>query len=257
MKIEKFKKIGKDKYKVYLDNGSTLSLYEDVIIDNNLLVTRKIDEDLITKLERENVNNHLYGSALNYISIRIRSKKEVVEYLIKKQDDNVDKNIVDNVIKRLEKEGYINDYTFAKAYLNDQMLLSNSGPYKIKNNLLKLGVSEEIINEVMEEIDYNILKEKLFNLIEKQIRIKKNGSSKMLKTKLLNYFINLGYDRNMVLDELDKFSIETNIKLLEKEYNKLKCKYEKKYNGKELEYFVINKLLQKGYTLEEIKKIEN
>lgn len=257
MKIEKFKKIGKDKYKVYLDNGSTLSLYEDVIIDNNLLVTRKIDEDLIPKLEKENVNNHLYGTALNYISIRIRSKKEVVEYLIKKQNDNIDKKIVDSIIKRLEKEGYINDYNFAKAYLNDQMLLSNSGPYKIKSNLLKFGVSEEIVNEVIEEIDFNILNEKLHTLIEKQIKIKKSGSSKMIKVKLLNYFINLGYDKNVVLDELDKFNIDTNINLLSKEYKKLKCKYEKKYNGKDLEYFVINKLLQKGYTMEEIKKIVN
>ena len=37
MKILKFKKQSKDKYKLYLDDNSDITLYEDVIIKNNLL----------------------------------------------------------------------------------------------------------------------------------------------------------------------------------------------------------------------------
>ena len=191
MKIIKFKKTSKDKYKLYLDNGESLSLFEDVIVNNNLLLTKQIDNELLDKLNYQNNEQHAYVIAIKYLSIKMRSKKEVSEYLIKK---GVEENVITEVINRLIKDGYINDLAFSKAYVNDALLLSNDGPYKIKNNLIKYGVKQEIIDEVINDIDLNLVNQKLNNLIEKQIRIKK-GSFNMIKVKLLNYFYNLGYDK--------------------------------------------------------------
>ena len=224
MKIVKFKKMSKDKYKVYFDDNSSINLYEDVIINNNLLITKQIDD--LENIIKQNNDVHLYSVALNYISIRMRSKKEIKEYLIKKGSSN---NKIDEVISKL----YINDFNFAKAFVSDQMILSPNGPYKIKNGLVKYGISEDIINEVIEEIDANVLKEKLSNLMEKQIRIKK-GSSNMLKLKLINYFSNLGYDKFMILDVMSNYKVKTDMNKLKKEYDKLYIKYSKKYEEKEL-----------------------
>ena len=47
MKILKFKKISNEKYKVYLDNGDVLPLFEDVIINNKLLITKEIRDTCI------------------------------------------------------------------------------------------------------------------------------------------------------------------------------------------------------------------
>ena len=249
MKIIKFKKTSKDKYKVYLDDNTTISLYEDVIINNNLLITKEIVnvEDLI----KENNDIHLYSVALNYISIRIRSKKEIKEYLIKK---GASLNKIDEVINKLVKNGYINDFSFAKAYVSDQMILTPNGPHKIKRGLVKYGVNEDIINEVIDEIDKNILKEKLSNLMEKQIRIKK-GASNMIRLKLINYFTNLGYDKEMIIDVMSHYKVKTDFDKLEKEYKKLYDKYSKKYEENEINYRIKNKLYQKGYSFEEIEKV--
>lgn len=252
MKIVKFKKTSKDKYKVYLDDNSCISLYEDVIINNNLLLTKEIEKSKIEDIIKQNNKYNLYMMALNYISIRVRSKKEVITYLEKKGAYLKD---IDNTIERLTKEGYVNDFSYAKAYVNDQMLLSPSGPYKIKSNLIKNGVSSDIALEVIEDIDNELLREKLYNLIGKQIRIKK-GSKNEIKMKLLNYFINLGYDKNMILDELGKYEIKTDTNRLTKEYSKIFNKYSKKYKGNELDYFIKGKLLSKGYSLYEIEKIK-
>ena len=54
MKILKFKKQSKDKYKLYFDDNSEITLYEDVIIKNNLLITKQIDKKLLDDLEKEN-----------------------------------------------------------------------------------------------------------------------------------------------------------------------------------------------------------
>lgn len=252
MKIIKFKKISKGKYKVYLDDGSIISLYEDVIVNNNLLFTKEISDELINDLNKQNQDIHVYTIALRFISIRMRSIKEVRIYLEKKQ---VDHDLINKTIEKLIKEGYLNDFNFAKAYTNDQLIISNKGPLKIKNELLNYGIENDIINEVIDEIDACIIKEKLSNLMEKQIKLKK-GSVNSLKIKLINYFNNLGYDKGMILEELSKHKLKSDPNKLLKDYNKLYNKYKSKYNENELKYVIVQKLYSKGYTTDDISKLE-
>ena len=252
MKIIKFKKVSLDKYKVYLDNDKVISLYEDVIVNNRLLLTKELDEELSKKLMKENNSINAYYVALKYISIRKRSKKEVNDYLMKK---DITEEMIEKVIDRLEKEGNINDFSFSKSYVYDSLLLTNKGPLRIKTELIKYGISTDIINEALCDIDYEMLKEKLFNLIEKQIKIRKDSPS-VLKLKLSNYFYNLGYEKDMVLNELKKFNVKANIEQLQKEYNKLYRKYSRKYEGNELEFYINKKLYEKGYNSEDISKIK-
>ena len=251
MKIIKFKKVPRGKYKIFFDNNSDITLYEDVIINNNLLITKEVDNENLDELIKENSKYNVYFIALNYISIKMRSKKELNEYLIRKQ---VSKNIIEKVITRLEKEGYLNDFKFAKAYTNDQMLITNKGPLKIKLELKKYGIKDEIIEEVIEEIDKCILKEKLSNLMAKQFKIKK-GSSNSVKIKLINYFTNLGYDKNMILDEISNYKFKSDSSMLQKDYERLYNRYKSKYQKIDLIYFISNKLYSKGYSMEDIKSV--
>ena len=81
MKILKFKKQSKDKYKLYLDNNSDITLYEDVIIKNNLLITKEISDELLEALKKQNNDMYAYTLALGYISVKMRSIKEINDYL--------------------------------------------------------------------------------------------------------------------------------------------------------------------------------
>lgn len=252
MKILKFKKTTKGKYKVFLDNNQAISLYEDVIINNNLLLKKEIEDDILDDLIKENNDMHVYSMAINYISVRMRSIKEIREYLKRKQ---VSSNVIEETVDKLIKSGYLNDFNFAKAYVNDQLLITNKGPLKIKQELIKHGVSSDIINEVIEEIDKELIKEKLSNLMSKQLRLKK-GSTNSVKTKLLNYFYNIGYSKEDVLNEFSNHHFKLDIDHLKKEYDKLKLKYSKKYDENELEYVIKTKLYQKGYSADEINKIK-
>ena len=252
MKITKFKKTSKGKYKVYLSDNTSIYLYEDVIINNNLLFNKEITKEKLKSIEKENNDFDLYNTSLKYISIRLRSKKEVEDYLLKK---GYSKTIIDTVIKRLLKEGYINDFKFSKAYVNDKLALTTNGPNKIRNNLIKLGVEKDVINEVIDEIDQKVVEEKLYNLIEKKIKYQ-SASSKMLKIKFLNYFYNEGYDKYLILSTLSKFNIKSDINSLQKEYDKLYKKYKDKYDKEELKLFITNKLYSKGYSTDDINKIK-
>ena len=75
MKINKFKKVGKSKYKIIFDN-TDITLYEDVILKYDLLIKSEVDIDLIDKIIKENEHYDAFYSALNYIEIKMRNKKE-------------------------------------------------------------------------------------------------------------------------------------------------------------------------------------
>lgn len=251
MKILKFKKISKNKYKLFLDNNESITLYEDVIINNNLLLSKEVDNALLDDLMKQNNCVDAYNIALNYIAVRMRSIYEVKEYLVKK---GVSNTLIENTIKRLIKDGYLDDLKFARAFANDKLTITNNGPIKIKKELLKYIVEENIINEVIINIDNDIVKEKLSKLVEKQVKIKK-GSTNTLKIKLVNYFINLGYDKDMILKELSKYELKSDENKLKRDYDKIYNKYKDKYEGSKLTYFIAQKLYTKGYTSSDITTV--
>lgn len=251
MKILKYKKIGKDKYKITLDDNKEIELYEDVIVKNNLLLNKEIEDDKLDALLKQNEEEKNYFLALKYISIKMRSIKEIKNYLSKK---NVSNNVIQNIVKRLIKEGYLNDALFVKAFINDQINLTLNGPIKIKNELLKHDINKDVIDEEISKIDNNLIKEKLNKLLKKQLKIKK-GSYNSVKNKLINHFINLGYYKEDILNEISLLDIKTDDTKLKKDYERLYSKYKSKYNGDKLNYFIMQKLYLKGYTKEDISKV--
>lgn len=251
MKILKFKKKSKDKYELYLENNKTILLYEDVIIKNNLLLTKNIDEKTLKILQKQNNDMNAYLLAIKYISIKMRSIKELNNYLIKK---GFDIKLSKEITNKLIKEGYLNDLKFTKSFINDNINLTTSGPLKIRNQLIKYGVELSTIDKEIALIDNNIITQKLNKLIDKQLKIKK-GSTNSVKQKLIIYFINLGYDKSMIINELAKKTIETDKSKLLKDYNKLYNKYKNKYDSSNLLYLISQKLYLKGYTSADIKEI--
>ena len=249
MKILKYKKI-KNKYKVYFDNDSSIDLYENTILNNNLLLKKDISESDLDKIKKDNEKEEIYERSLKYINIKMRSKEEIKKYLSKYKYNN---SSIEYVIKKLENSKIINDELYIKAYIYDKINLSNDGPNKIKYYLLSEKMDENLINNYIDEIDEEVVKNKLNRLIDKKIKSIKNCSGNVLKQKITMYFINLGYSKEMIEEVLSNKDVDNNeegVKL----YNKLYNKYSKKYQGFELENLLRQKMYQKGFDLSEIKK---
>ena len=244
MLVTKYEKTKNNKYKVYLDNGDTITLYEDVILNNNLLLNKNI-EDLSNLLE-SNKEYEAYDKSIRYISIKMRSKKEIRTYLSKLYD----KALVNRTIDKLVQNGLINDSKYINAYYLDKINLSNDGPNKIKDNLLKQGIDKELIEKNI-TVDNTVIFEKLNHLIDKRIKSSKGYSGNILKQRLITYFINQGYEYDMINEIINTKNL-TNIEEGIKEYNKLYNKYKDKYDDYKLEAFIRSKLYSKGFDLDEI-----
>ena len=246
MDIIKYERLKNGKYKVYLDNEDVITLYEDIILKYNLLLTKKIED--ISSLLNDNNEYEAYDKSLKYISTKMRSKKEISTYLSK----TYDKELVNRVIDKLLKNGLINDSKYAYYYYQDKMNLSNDGPNKIKDNLIKLGIKEDIINDNI-TVDNKEVFNKLNHLIDKKIKTSKGYSGNVLKQRLTSYFINQGYEISMINEILNTKNL-SNIEDGIKEYNKLLNKYKDKYDDYKLESYIRSKLYSKGFNLDEIKR---
>ncbi len=243
MKIERYTKLKNGQYKLSLDNNTNILLHEDLILKHELLIYKEIEEEDIDKLLEENTSYNAYDLALGYLKIKMRSKKEIKEYLLKKA---VKEELINNAIEKLEEQGYLNDSIYAKAFINDKINLSNDGPYKIKENLMKLGISEDTVLENLEVFDREIEISKIQKLIDKQIKINHNKSNYLLKKKVMDYLVNLGYTKELVILLVNKVNIDDD-DIMKKEYDKIYKKLSKKYSGKELEYKAKQKMYQKGF----------
>ena len=245
MKINKYKKLGRNRYKVYFDN-TDLILYEDIILKYDLLLKSDIDIDLLDKIIEDNRWYDAYESALSYIEVKMRNKKELIKYLERKEFDN---KTIEEVVSKIEELGLLDNKKYIIAYVNDKVNLTNDGPYKIKKDLMDLDFGENEINDYLYTIEYSVWKEKLKKVINKKKTLMKSKSYYMFINKMKNDLYNLGYDKDMIEGELSKIEYESDA--LEKDLEKLKRKYDDKTK-------IVNSLLRKGYTYEEItSKIKN
>ena len=203
MRIEKYEHTKKNIYNVYLSNGEVLELNGKVITDNELLIKKDIDNELYDKLKRDNTICMLMDTSVKYIDRRLRSINELRDYLKNKEEDTI---IIEEVIDKLIDYKYLDDDRFTKAFIKDKLNFTNWGDYKIKNELKRLGVNEEVIYNNMTSIDDNIFYERINKIIDKDISINKKYSGIKLKNKIYNHLLTLGYSKEKVISIINNYN---------------------------------------------------
>ena len=246
MKILKYKKTTKGRYKITFDEADEITLYEDVIINNNLLLKNDIDLKLLEKVIDENKKYEAYDNSLSYIEYKLRTEKEIKDYL-NKQGFSI--SLIDQTIERLKEENLLNDERYIEAFTNDKINLTLWGPYKIKKSLTNLGIDENLVNTYVDNVANTIWIERLNKVINKKMNLMKNKSLNAIKDKLRVDLYDLGYDSDDIsyaLSNLDKDDTEAMKKEMSKAYDKLS----KKYEGDALKYQIKNHLYKKGYKID-------
>lgn len=245
MKILKYEKQKNGMYQVYFDNDYDVDLHEEIILKYGLLIKKEASQKEIDKMLDENKKYLAYNLSLKHLASKMRTKKEIEDFLIKKE---FDKDTVKEVIEILCKENYLDDSIYSKAFINDKILLSNDGPNKIYNKLIDMGVDKDIVKENIIIFTEDIQKEKIKKIVDKQVSANRNKSAYALKNKVINYLYNQGYNKSLIVDYLNTISIKDDKELLKKEYDKIYKNLSKKYNGEELEYKIKQKLYSKGFS---------
>lgn len=244
MKILKIIKKKKSMYEVVLDNKESLILLENVMIHHEVFLKKMLTEKEIEEIQKENDMEVSYQKCCGYLEKKMRTEKEMRNYLKK---DEVSKEIVERVIQALKENHFLDDEKYVNYYVNDNVKFTNDGPLKMERALIDLGIEKETIEKRLDEVPREVWEEKIKKIIQKRIQSNKKDSEMVFKRKLSQYLYTVGYPHEMSSSLVEDIHLENSVELMKKEEEKLRKKLSRKYAGEDLEFQVKRKLYQKGF----------
>lgn len=248
MKILKYKKKKNGQYELQLESGENFVLYEEVILKFELLLKKDFPFDEKESILLCNQEYDVYYVALKSLKSRFRSEKDLRDLLLKKE---YPQEYVEKAIDKLLKQGYLNDTSFTKAFINEQMITTSKGPEKIEKELLDRGVSSDIIFNEISVFTKDKQIPKIEKVANRLIKSNRSRGGIVLRKKIIHDLQMLGYEYSLIDEVLSSLDFGDMKEIQKREYEKLFRKLSRKYSGRELEYKIKEKLYQKGLYYED------
>ena len=157
---------------------------------------------------------------------------------------------ISSVIDKLVEQGYLNDRSYTKSRINENIITTNWGPRKISSDLLKHGIDKDIIDDEIDIFTKDMELDRIDKIADKLLKSNRSRGGYVLRTKIFNDLMNLGYTKEYINSILNNKNYD-NKEIIKKEYDKLYKKYSKKYEGNELDYKIKQAMYQKGLYYEE------
>lgn len=190
-------KRNKERVNIYIDDEFAFSLSAEIVYKENLAPKQVIDVEKLTRLAREDEFMKCKSSALKIVERSYRTEKEIFNKLITKE---YSKESINRTIEFLREYNLINDRNYVKMYVKDK--LKSQGKNKIKYNLKRKGISDELIIEELSKIDDEDSKNGAIILAQKKYNELKRRESDQYKLsqKLYRFLISKGYNYDLASD---------------------------------------------------------
>jgi regulatory protein len=250
-----------DRYNIFMDYGKgeefAFSVDEDVLIKYQLKKGLELDEFSLMEIHYHDDIRKAYNSAISYLAKRMRSEKEIKDYLLKKE---MEEPVIQEVIHKLTEQKYINDWEYALAYVRTQINTTDKGPGSIQMELRERGIDHGLIEKALERYTFELQVEKATNISEKFFRKYTKDSTRILKQKLENLLVRKGYTFeviNIALStiDLDK-QADDELEAIKYQGNKAHRKF-CNHTGFEYEQKMKQFLFRKGFSIEVIERFLN
>ena len=216
MVIDRIEKKDNSNVIIYLDNGELIYLAYEVMLKNGLRKGVEVSESHFDFLIRENQKFFIKRKAYDYLGKRIHSAYELRIKLLRKKYES---DLINDTIDDLRNGGYLDDPNFAEIFIEEKIRLKSWGRSKLKSELIKRGIAQEIIETVFleklpgetDEIDM------AFQLAQKKYASISNRNLEKQKTvqKLYSFLMAKGYSFDIcrkVVEKVVNFSIEEGLK---------------------------------------------
>lgn len=145
-----------ERFWVVIDRGPEpplrLAVDQDVVLQFRLKKGMAVDDALFRDIVYADQVKKAYQQALYFLAHRMRSEHEIVVHLRKKGAADP---VIEDVLKKLRAERYVDDEAFAAAYVRTQKKTSIKGPRLIQAELERLGVPARIIERCLAEYTFD------------------------------------------------------------------------------------------------------
>jgi regulatory protein len=144
------------RFNVYLDGEFAFGISRAAapwLQEGNQLSQQKIND-----LQKKDQFEVAYQRAINFLSYRIRSEKEIRQNLHKHQ---IPEEIIDGVLDRLRGASLVNDLQFAQQWVENRVQFKPRGKRALSAELFQKGIPPQIIEDVLKDLNEEDLANRL------------------------------------------------------------------------------------------------
>ena len=148
MIITALRRISADRFTVALEDGSEIKSSLGVVTDRRLFTGKVLDEEELAALRRDSSRSLARDKALELISRRPMSRKEVREKLLQK---GADEDAAEYSADWLQEHGFLNDESYAAAVAR-HYAAKGYGAGRVRSELGRRGVDRELWDGALEQM---------------------------------------------------------------------------------------------------------
>lgn len=134
---------------IFIDNQFALGVSQELLLKFNLSEGIQLSGEQLELLEKEESVRQAKEIAFRSLSHTPKSTSEISKKL---KERDFQEQVIGEVIRELEKYGYLNDRNFARMYSESCLRAKPLGPKLLSQKLFKKGLNKELIDETVKEI---------------------------------------------------------------------------------------------------------
>lgn len=166
--MPKITKLERQKHKdtrvsVFVDDEYAFSVQDELIIEYGIAVGTDASKLPLNKIKADDSYKTCLSVAFKHMSLGEKSENQMRNFLTKKE---FAQETINRVILRLKELNYIDDLSFAKAFIEHS---KKTGKRALEYKLKLKGISQDIIDEALEDETDLMQEEKAFLLAQKQL----------------------------------------------------------------------------------------
>ncbi|NTV30562.1 hypothetical protein HGA91_01090 [candidate division WWE3 bacterium] len=186
---------------LFIDDEFYCGIDEGILLDYKLTNGVELTKEQLNEIFYKSELHKLYLRAIDYLSRRPRSKKEVADYLRKKiasyklsltNQSVSDIEIINPIIEKLELLGFVNDIEFSRWWIDQRLNASKpKGKIVIGKELSQRGISSLLFNTTWETLappESDALQELVVKLSKKYNVADRKERQKLIQTLLRRGF---------------------------------------------------------------------
>jgi regulatory protein len=185
---------------VFVDGEFALGL---ALIEAARLSTGQyLSDSDIERLRGRDDEERAYELALNFLSYRPRSEREVRRRLAKKGFASPS---VEAAVERLVRAKLLDDKDFARYWVENRTRFKPRGPYALRQELRQKGVADRIIDPLIEELDED---ENAYRAALKRLRRWKRMDTDERRRKFTGYLQRRGFGYDSIRQAWERLVAE-------------------------------------------------
>lgn len=246
MKVSKLERV-RFGYKVTLGED-TIQLEEETIVVFRIKKDLEIDSKLLKSiLEADKVHVQKRKAI-----VHLKKPQSVYEFKSYLRSMDVKESHIEEWTNTYKKLGYLDDLEYGKLLVENYR--NKYGAKKIESILKTKGLHSETIEKILPKND-----DALKKLVMKSCKSIQKSTLLQAKNTIIRQAVSKGFDYETTLKYVETYLDPKRFnesKSIIKEYQKIKSKYEKTYQGYTLKQKIHQALRQKGFNGQQIEQIE-